>query len=206
MLNKSLLAATLLAVSATPVMADQSPDWNSIQVSYAKSEYKNDSFMGYEPEGLILNCTLALSRNIFTSFQMTSAGDDTKSDFVNSEIDSDSKSISIGFYSPVNEKTDWFTSIGYTKDSSEFGGDNSNIKSDGYVLRVGAKSMIYPGIELNWSVVHQDIETDGIETGEAETGYELGSQINFTSKVDLGVGYSSINNIDTISLGFRYRF
>jgi len=162
--------------------------------------------MDYAPEGLVAEGVLAISRHVFATAHITSTGDDLSIDTTNKEVSTDSQSFAFGYYSPINSKTDWFSSIGYLKGSTEFGGNNSEIDSDGYVLKVGARSMLYPDMELNWAIIHQDISIDGIDTNEAETGYELGAHINFTQQVDIGLGYRSVNDIDTITLGFRFRF
>jgi hypothetical protein len=206
MFNKSILATLLLVATASPVLADQSPDWNSVEFAYVKSEYKEDAFEGYEPEGFYLNGTLAITSNIFTEVRHLSTGDKLTGITGTNEVTTGTTSLGIGFYHPVNASTDWFTSASFVKGATDLGPLDDKIDSDGYILRVGVRSMLYPDIEIGMGIIHQDVKIDGIEENEAETGFELRSHINFTDNVDISLGFNAINDINTMTVGFRFRF
>ena len=173
--------------------AAESPRWDRASVTYQSVDLDGDKFTGFAIAGSKL-----LGEDFFVVASYGNAADED-SGF---EIDFNTLSLGLGYRYALSQSTDLFTAISYEDIEVEFSYRNSSesISENGYGAQIGVRSMVSEKIELSASIDYIKFADD------TATGFSTSALYNFSDQFSAGVGYSKIEDEDTLSLSAVYFF
>ena len=194
---KKLLLASALLLSVGSVQADQSPKWDSVGISYQTVDIDGDELSGFGVSGSKL-----LGEDFFAVASYSYAGDEIE--IYNSDLDLDLYSLSAGFgyrYS-LTQNADIFGIVSYESMEAEvsYEDESESETENGYGLQIGVRTLITEQIELGASIHYIDI------ADTTETAFSASALFNFTDQFSAGVGYNTVDDVDTLSVSAVYFF
>ena len=178
-MKKFLMIAALVAAPAA--MADLS--YQYFDVSYSRMEDVT-GFSSNEP-GLFLSKSLA---------------DQVQFRFGYSTFDvADFITFGLGYNKPISDATDFVLTVDTVRVSvpgAELPYTN---------LGLGVRSAVSDSVELEGSVIY-GVGLFGNDAASDTFGVAAGARFNFSEQMALGFGYKTFDDIDSMSLSFRFNF
>ncbi|MGB0834068.1 MAG: outer membrane beta-barrel protein [Psychrobium sp.] len=190
---KKLLISTALVFASTPLLATESPQWNTASISYQKTDADDADFRGFALDGTVL-----VNENVYLTGDASSTSDDVRG----LDIDYRRFSLGVGYQFAVNETTDFFTQLTYEDLSLKASRNNDYLEIDGngYGVTAGLRSMYYDRVEMLGSVGFVEIEND------EELEFTIGAKYHFNDQFSAGVEYNKLDEFRTTSLKLTYAF
>lgn len=180
-----MIAAALLAAGIAPAMA-AGPNYNYVEVAYDNVDIDGG--------GSISGFDLAGSFAINESFHVT-GGYQHLSD---SPLTITVATIAGGYNLALNETTDLVARVGFARATAKISGFGS-ASDNGYVVQLGARSMINDSFELNGFVTQ-------VDAGGSETGVEVGAVYRFANNFGITGGLAYSDDATTFRIGGRFSF
>jgi len=196
---KKAVIAVALGCCAGIAQADQGPKWDQVTLSYASSDFLDESLSGLGASGSKL-----ISETLFLAASYSSISSDGELFVGNSSdgLELNELSLGLGFRQALSQTTDFFGIASYEKiqiKSRSWRGSES-ATGDGYGLRAGIRSMLSDGFELSAALAH-------ISDGDESDNYLLiGANFFLVEQFSLGLGYASSSDIDTTSFSVSIYF
>ncbi|MDC9513877.1 outer membrane beta-barrel protein [Pseudoalteromonas sp. CST5] len=193
-MKKNKIAILLVtAVITSPAAFAESPNFNYVAAGYLDGDIDGDDADGWTFDGSTL-----LGENFFLSGQYQTLGN--SDDGV--DVDLNWLSAGIGYRTAIGANTDFYGLATYENVELEasYRGSNASNDENGYSLSVGVRSMVSDNIELDGRVGNVDI------ADESETSFSVGARYYINNNVSLGANYTSLDELDLVSLTARYSF
>lgn len=194
---KKVVLASALLLSLGTVQAAESPRWDSASISYQSADWS-----GLDLTGFGLSGTKLLGKDIFVAGSYDSVSDDTEVFGESYSFGIDTLSLGVGYRYALFQSTDVFGVVSYEDIEIEasFSDESFDESQSGYGLTLGVRSMLTENVELTGSLQYLDI-ADG-----TDTVFDVSALYNFTESFSAGVGYSSSDLSDTLSISGVYFF
>lgn len=190
---KALLGGLVLA--ATPFLAtaaDNDMSYRYFQIGYLETDIDvfDETADGFGTRG-----SFGFAENffVFTEFNAQEIS------VLGFDVDVDQLAIGLGGHYPLNENIDLVGRIG----AAEIDIDNV-LDESGYLVAAGLRGQAGDNVELEFSVVHQDLGDDQIDL--SDTGFEVMARYYFTKRWAASVEYQDIGEFSSVLAGVRYTF
>ena len=196
MKTRSILTIAILAASISTTVLAKSPDWNLIQIGYAKVDI--EGLDEISPAGFSIGGSKLLGESTLISGSYSLVTDD----YQGLDLDLTQVSLGLGYRYAATSTTDVYGVVSYQYIDLEAssGGNSENVDDNGYGLTVGVRSRVSDHFEVDASVGYIDIDGDG------ETAFGLGANYYFTQNFAAGVSYAVADDVDTFGISARYAF
>lgn len=195
-MKKSLIASTLL-LAANCVFAGQSPNWDTLSVSYHSSELEDLNLKGFGLSG-----TKLISDDFFISGSYSSISDDITIWTSDINLEYDNLGLGLGFRQATSENTDFFAiaSIHRLEYSVSSGGDSESTSDTGLGLQAGVRTMANEKVELSASLSHISVED------ESEFGINVAAMFHLTPNFGLGFGFGKAEDTTNMNATASFFF
>ena len=183
----------LSSVFATPAAFAETPHFNYVSGGYLNADLDGDDANGWTLDGSKL-----LGDNFFVSGQYKTVGDSEDG----LDVDLNWLSAGVGYRTAMSESTDFYGLVTYENIETEVSYSGSDFSDDenGYGLSAGVRSMLTDSIEIDGRLGYIDIADD------SETAITLGARYYVNTNFSVGTSYTTIDDLDYISLTARYSF
>lgn len=188
---------SLLAVLALATLGFAGPAAADIDYTYVDLAYHDIDFDGVAGDGFSLGGSYALGNTAYISGGYGTHGFDESG----VSFDATQLNIAFGGHWALSNTADWIAEAGVIRDDSDLSisGFGSGEESDtGFFLSTGLRVMVTDRLELNGGLTYADIYNDN------STAFGLGARYEFTDSFSVGFGYTTGDDVDTITLGARF--
>lgn len=192
-MKKYYLLIAALVLSTNAVFADESPNWNYVDLSYLKGDI--DGADDASPDGFGAGLSFEAGNNLVVRVSRLKISDDV----FGTDVEATGTTIGLGYVIPTSDTTDFIVGASYVDVEAcveGFGCADDN----GYGLDAGFKSMLTSSVELDAGFSYVDID------GESDTQFGLGLGYYLTDSFSLGVNWSMSDDVDTYGLNARFTF
>ncbi|MCQ8891150.1 porin family protein [Pseudoalteromonas carrageenovora] len=181
------------AAVASPAVLAESPNFN-----YVSAGYLNGDIDGDDADGWTLDGSTLLGENFFLSGQYQTVGNSDDG----LDVDLNWLSAGAGYRTAISASTDFYGLLTYENVEAEasYRGNSASEDENGYGLSIGVRSMLSDSIELDGRLGYIDIED------ESETSITLGARYYMNKNFSIGANYTTIDELDLVSLTARYSF
>ena len=181
------------AAVASPAVLAESPNFN-----YVSAGYLNGDIDGDDADGWTLDGSTLLGENFFLSGQYQTVGNSDDG----LDVDLNWLSAGVGYRAAISASTDFYGLLTYENVEAEasYRGNSASEDENGYGLSIGVRSMLSDSIELDGRLGYIDIED------ESETSITLGARYYMNKNFSIGANYTTIDELDLVSLTARYSF
>lgn len=170
------------------------PDWNYVEASYIETDVDNlgKELKGWEVEGSLKFSEWAFLRGSYSQ----------QEEEFDQDVDLDQFSVGVGGIWTLSDTTHLYGEVSYEHWSLDSNDVNLDGDESGSRLGIGARSVVWRGLELNAELGYIDI--DDFANGEAY--FEVGGLYTFWKGLGLSASYEEIDDLDTWRVGLRWSF
>ncbi len=188
---KKIIIATFIAAPIAFQVNAGELNYNFLQATYVSSD-TNISGVNVDGNGF----AVSLSKEISPNIAFVGGIDNQSFDF---GIDTNSFSFGVNYHSPINEKSDFI--IGFNVLNAEVSVDGFGSEDDtGNIISIGMRNNLQNNMEFSWAFQRTDIFDD------SSTSFSLGILIGLENNFQVGFGYSSGDDTDSIGFFGRANF
>lgn len=195
MLNRAFVATLVGASLFSFSSLAAQPNWNNVQLSYAKMDVDDTDISG---NGFELAGSVLLGSNIILQGNYLSVSDEVLGAV---DVDFDWLTMGVGYRHPVTAATDVYALVSYenVELSASYDGESESEDDNGYGLTLGVRTMLSEQWELEGAISRVDIE-------DAETFFKGGLSYHINSQFAVGAAYKVGDDLDVFTLSARYSF
>lgn len=219
-MQRKLIGLALVApILSLPALAETTPDWTYIEVSYVdtddfKLDASNSSTVAEDFEGDIEGLEVEGSWLFHDWAYGRVSYSNQNEDFIFSDLELKVRSVGLGGVWQLNETTDLYAEVSFEKwdaESFTFTSDPNggfgvatavDLDDNGYRLAGGARAIVWRGLELN-------VEAGYLDVGDVVDGegfFELGAIYTFNNGFGLGTSFEKIDDLESWRFTLRYAF
>jgi len=186
-----------LALAVVPFAAHAAEDmsYRYFQAGYVETDV---DVIDETLSGFALRGSFGFADNffIFTDYNSQEISEDGAS------LEMDQMVLGLGGHYPLTDNIDLVGRVGAAELDLEFDSGEGGISGDesGYLVAAGLRGQA-GNMELEFSVVHQDLGDD-----LSDTGFEAAARYNFNNNWAAGLEYQDIGDFSSVSANVRYSF
>lgn len=182
-MKKGIIAAAVAAAALSPLAASA----DDVSYSFVEIDYVDVDLAGTSESGFGLKGSVGVGDNFHVTLDHSGVS-------FPAGVDLNRTSLGFGYHGELGDNASFYADLAW--ESIDFGalGDD-----DGYSIEIGARGMVADSFELQGYVGQIDV-------GGSETLYGIEGRYYFSDEMAVGLGWESIDNIDTLEVGFRYNF
>ena len=190
---KKIALVSALLLSMGTAQAAETLRWDSMSVSYDSVDLDGEKVSGFSLSG-----TKLVAENVF----LGSISDDIGVANMKIDVEMDSFSIGAGYRHALAENTDVFGIFSFEDVNSKasLGDISERDNGNGYGLETGIRSLVTEQLELMGSISYIAIKDD------SETSFNASALYHFTDQFSAGLGYSTADDVDVVSLSAVWFF
>jgi hypothetical protein len=116
--------------------------------------------------------------------------------FLGAEIDTATLNAGVGYHRAIGGRISLFGEVGYV--DVDLDSSTGDVSDDGYSASIGIRGLVASSIELNGAISFVDLGDAG-----DDTAFSAGFLFNVNSTVSVGMGYTTSDDSDSLSVGVR---
>lgn len=194
---KKSVATALMLLCANSALANQSPSWDTLAISYLTSDAEYGEHKGFGISG-----TKLITDDIFVVGGYSSVSDDVRVWTYNINHEYNNLGLGLGFRNAISETTDIYAaaSVHRLEFVASANGSSESVSDTGVGLELGIRTMANEEVELNAALSHISVED------ESEVGISVGAMFSFTERFGLGFGIGRTDNATQLNATARFNF
>ncbi len=192
MVKKALVLGAMVSISSFSAAQQETFSYNFIGAGYQQAEILDEDFSGF---GFFGSAAINESFFILGSYSAIESDDQFDIGAGPGDIDATEFSLGVGFHTPISDTVDFVSTLEYADAEVESSG--VSIDGNGYVLSAGVRAMLTNTVEIGGAINYADIED------ESDTGIGIYGRYYTTDSVSVGLGFSSADDADSLSIDLR---
>ena len=215
---KKLLIAAALSVSAFSATANNNPNWDYVDVSYASAKFDDLGLGDDKLKGFSLTGSKKVADNAFVFASHISVSNDFKENIsedgfemkTEADLELSLTSAGVGYLHNLSKTTDAFFTLSYeevgfdTTYKATYGDevfrDSGDESENGYGIGLGIRTVVMENVEMLGQIKRIDIDD------EKETSITLGAKYFIKDNFSAGLQFNKIDDLKTTSLHLAYHF
>lgn len=194
-MKKQVLGALLATLcTAQAAMANEAPNWNTVEAGYIDADIQYD----IQADGFKVGGTYLLNENFFVLGEYNRVRDGLNG--TNSTWEFDIWNVGVGYRTQIMTGTDFYVSLAYEEMDVNLTNAYGSGGIDGYSGKVGIRTMWSNDIETDVAIGH--LEYDDY----SEFLYEAKAYYHFNDSFAVGLAYRDVDQHNFSSIVAKYSF